>query len=1360
MSTTHSSADPPQAAPLSLGQRLRQVAGKIWHLLHWPHQPQPEPQKPSPEKPLPETELGEEDGSVRVIAFSSGAADAIFEFGLIHALVFSEAKRPHIVIGTSAGSVFAAALADVLQAGDSQPGSSPYLARIARFRALLNKVQEAPSNFAGAALPDLTEISARAGLWPLSLPTQNEGEKRGREKIALTRFGLIQLFNGMLSLRLKIGELTRILRLQLEVQRVGEWRLPHHNSQFLNALGCVGGFLIRFVWRTCLLLRIWGRLLGPLFRDAPLWARCGLGLAQEADSERAETENRYRRFLGLNILIPSRLRHAIDILFERWRTRFVNGILWILSYPLVLVFWAFAPVLVSVWLILRGTRWLARQDWSCWVFRVCLFAGLFMIWNGAFALEQHFLGKHLKQAPQFHTNPFGALLEWLQSADYSDWVYFALASVLFMAMTALVPYPLIRCLSLVKSRSRRPSSSLAASMFLALLTSIVAVIIMAMASISVAPQVIWEFSMLSQTVKALRDWFVQWPITDWILTSFGIGFCWGLWGLWLALLISLYISFDAKISLSGRFLRAYSLQEDLLTTEMLRRLLIHAFDPGYFGQPDFAGAINQALGGQNPAQISQESKRKLHDWLWPGGATEIAAHPLLVVPLAADVKTGQLRLLEPHLPVVDALCASCALTPFFKAQKLDLHDGGHHLIDASNVAVEPLKPAIDLLKRLHLHSVAHTEGSAPGGPFAKLRLRTNTKYVEICVISPYPSHRLLEEERAQLRQDMPSESKPETNRTPRPQETGAPLGSVSGSSDQTGRCPPGWLHRLTDILALQAAHAAKDERCLMVLHNAAVGIALGKKPSPFYWSGPPDAEPEAKATKADDWHLYAHLRPIEPDQPLHLLTALVRCQNEAERRDRVTQAIADGCQASLKALFPDKIKEIGATKHGLDACHRLMRLVRPGGSSTFSVDDLTDLPSLAGKLKQPKREFDRWLAGQLSPATQGALAAYPGKGSDSSQIQQSLLQDINNILQGDSIYEGQRFARIALRDKTETLKSQNPRGSDLQRLNRLLIEDAYPQEVSGIPPEASHPGLTEICEQCRFKREPRLGWFGVVPALDATKTEKAPAAATGVPPASSEKPPTPSESKSSSLVHLPDWGQSTTKRNRAPDPMTLEKSCWPKRKPTDPKSKDAVDRPMVSLVFSGGVFRGVFQIGVLNALNFAKIQPDLVAGASVGSIVAALSARIFAEGDADLRHHRMALVAGTFLTIDRLVLTDRFADFIRRFTLRAGAANFSFCDGDTLFRRYDRRSWNRLTARSRRVLAGLQRLAYLDPLELLDLLGVNDHQKRGKVGDRLLFYAQEFLNRAGIGNEILGAEPLETLIREHVLDGDLNKGAT
>jgi predicted acylesterase/phospholipase RssA len=190
------------------------------------------------------------------------------------------------------------------------------------------------------------------------------------------------------------------------------------------------------------------------------------------------------------------------------------------------------------------------------------------------------------------------------------------------------------------------------------------------------------------------------------------------------------------------------------------------------------------------------------------------------------------------------------------------------------------------------------------------------------------------------------------------------------------------------------------------------------------------------------------------------------------------------------------------------------------------------------------------------------------------------------------------------------------------------------------------------------------------------------------------------------------------------------------------------DLPTTNLLFSGGVFRGVFQIGVLNAMNELGLRPNVIAGSSVGSIVAAMIARVFTG---TTRHAEIARLAATFMTLDRLVITDRFADFVRRFTLRAAASHFSLRDADVFFRNYDRADVD-FGPVARRVVGGIEHLFYVSPFELSKLVEAMRMQNYSHAVDLVCTYAQEFCDRGLVGFEILGAEPLALLIRQHVLD--------
>ncbi len=208
---------------------------------------------------------------------------------------------------------------------------------------------------------------------------------------------------------------------------------------------------------------------------------------------------------------------------------------------------------------------------------------------------------------------------------------------------------------------------------------------------------------------------------------------------------------------------------------------------------------------------------------------------------------------------------------------------------------------------------------------------------------------------------------------------------------------------------------------------------------------------------------------------------------------------------------------------------------------------------------------------------------------------------------------------------------------------------------------------------------------------------------------------------------------------------------WPRTREICGELFSGDRRPMVTFLFSGGVFRGVFQIGVLNALNQLGLHPDIIAGASVGSITAALSAQVFSQGDERQRTGLILQLAATFMALDRLILTDRFADFVRRFTLRAAETQFSPRDADEVFRRYDAGGSHRFNKRLRRVVAGLERLFYISPYELDLLVKACRMRQPAQVRDLLRAYSHEFLERHGVGLELLGAEPLALLIREYVL---------
>lgn len=266
------------------------------------------------------------------------------------------------------------------------------------------------------------------------------------------------------------------------------------------------------------------------------------------------------------------------------------------------------------------------------------------------------------------------------------------------------------------------------------------------------------------------------------------------------------------------------------------------------------------------------------------------------------------------------------------------------------------------------------------------------------------------------------------------------------------------------------------------------------------------------------------------------------------------------------------------------------------------------------------------------------------------------------------------------------------------------------------------PGIAEICRACRGKRSE--GASGVQLRVPESWT----VVEAGKRPRSSQLSCQTATEQPSSTKTVPG--------------SSLEKSTAETRES---------DKAQVALLFSGGVFRGVFQIGVANALALVLSRPQIVAGASVGSITAGLVAQLFCEKSDFDQKVQIRRLAATYLTLDRFVLTDRIADFVRRFTVRAGNANFSVRDLDLVLRRFEAVDPRKFNDCLRRVAAGLERLFYLNPFTLFTLVRDLRLGRRDRAWQQIQDCIQEMLERYGVGLEILGPEPLSLLLREHVL---------
>lgn len=144
--------------------------------------------------------------------------------------------------------------------------------------------------------------------------------------------------------------------------------------------------------------------------------------------------------------------------------------------------------------------------------------------------------------------------------------------------------------------------------------------------------------------------------------------------------------------------------------------------------------------------------------------------------------------------------------------------------------------------------------------------------------------------------------------------------------------------------------------------------------------------------------------------------------------------------AKLKPIFDGKT--LDGWIQAPEAPHRLGR------------EDVPQPSGLAKRLLDKSDPVAAWLAGQFDEAGHKALADLVASGTPARESGSAFLRNLNTIAGGPSIYDETRFKGVTLRPEAEALRRKNPTGFALARLNRLLLEDAFPQDIVKSPASA------------------------------------------------------------------------------------------------------------------------------------------------------------------------------------------------------------------------------------------------------------------------------------------------------------------
>jgi len=110
--------------------------------------------------------------------------------------------------------------------------------------------------------------------------------------------------------------------------------------------------------------------------------------------------------------------------------------------------------------------------------------------------------------------------------------------------------------------------------------------------------------------------------------------------------------------------------------------------------------------------------------------------------------------------------------------------------------------------------------------------------------------------------------------------------------------------------------------------------------------------------------------------------------------------------------------------------------------------DISNPGSLAKKISDKADPVSAFVAEQLDDAGKSAAAGLTSTDANAKAAIAALAKSLSKVVTGPLIYEPKRFANVHLSAPTEELLKSKPAGTELTHLNRLLLEDAYPTEIT------------------------------------------------------------------------------------------------------------------------------------------------------------------------------------------------------------------------------------------------------------------------------------------------------------------------
>jgi len=120
-------------------------------------------------------------------------------------------------------------------------------------------------------------------------------------------------------------------------------------------------------------------------------------------------------------------------------------------------------------------------------------------------------------------------------------------------------------------------------------------------------------------------------------------------------------------------------------------------------------------------------------------------------------------------------------------------------------------------------------------------------------------------------------------------------------------------------------------------------------------------------------------------------------------------------------------------------------------SDLFYTGDLKDTVRLLVKLSDAKDHVSLFIYESFSSTMKGLLERFDRSAPLSPLLQQTLIDELNKLIQSGYINKEESFSEVELSDRTKVLmQKQELHGEAHILLNRMLLEDAYPDQLENI----------------------------------------------------------------------------------------------------------------------------------------------------------------------------------------------------------------------------------------------------------------------------------------------------------------------